>query len=477
MSTAAPGWDRQHPNPPQGGAGEPDTSAYPTQDAWVGRSAVPEPVTGTAPGWYPISGAYPRYGAGRPGQGYPGQGYPGQGYPAQGYPGYPPPAGWPPQGFPGYPPPPRRTRAIWWVGVVVTLLAVVLGAVGLVAVLGATDLPVGLAPATHAATGPTGGATSTQTLSPGTITDRVAPGLVDIDTVLGYRNARAAGTGMVLESGGLVLTNNHVIADATRITATDVGNGRTYAASVVGYDVADDVAVLQLDRADGLTTVSLGDSAAVQVGDPVVAMGNAGGVGGDPVVVTGSVTALDRSITATDADGGRAEQLTGLIQIAAAIEAGDSGGPLVDASGHVIGMNTAAASGLRFQAAGGVGFAIPINAAMTIVHHIQAGEASTDVHIGPTAFLGVQVTIEGGAGGSAAQTVVQAVVPGSPADDAGVSAGDVLTTLDGHALDTATALPELMAQHHPGDVVSLVWVDQGGDRHTAPLTLATGPAA
>ena len=137
------------------------------------------------------------------------------------------------------------------------------------------------------------------TLTTAQIPSKVDPGLVDIVTNLGYQNGQAAGTGMVLTSSGEVLTNNHVIRGATQIKATDVGNGRTYTAKVVGYDETDDVAVLQLQGASGLPTVTP-SSASVGVGDKVVALGNAEGKGGTPSKAVGKVTGLGRTITASD---------------------------------------------------------------------------------------------------------------------------------------------------------------------------------
>ncbi len=152
---------------------------------------------------------------------------------------------------------------------------------------------------------------------------------------------------MVLTPSGVVLTNNHVVQGATRITATDVGNGRIYSASVVGYDRSGDVAVIQLQRASGLQTVPLGDSSTVSVSAKVFALGNAGGGGGTPRVAQGSVTALQRSITASDLGGGNAERLHGLIQTDARVQPGDSGGPLVNDGGQVVGMNAAASFSIR----------------------------------------------------------------------------------------------------------------------------------
>src|SRR5580765_1360966 len=169
----------------------------------------------------------------------------------------------------------------------------------------------------------------------------VTPALVNINTNLKYQGASAAGTGIVLSSDGTVVTNNHVIRGATTIRATDVGNGRTYSATVVGYDVAADLAVLKLNNASGLKTAKLADSSKVRVGDTVVAVGNAGGAGGTPSSATGKVTRLGSTITASDG-GSNSERLTGMIEHDARIQPGDSGGALADSSGRVIGINTAA---------------------------------------------------------------------------------------------------------------------------------------
>ena len=182
---------------------------------------------------------------------------------------------------------------------------------------------------------------ATHPLTAAQIASKVNPGLVDVVTTLGYQNGEAAGTGMVLTSSGEVLTNNHVIDGATSIKATDIGNGRTYTAKVVGYDKTHDVAVLQLEGASGLQTVSL-SSASPRTGQKVTALGNAGGKGGTPSKVTGTITGLNQSITASDESAGDAERLTGMIGHDAAIQPGDSGGPLVDTYGQVIGMDTAA---------------------------------------------------------------------------------------------------------------------------------------
>jgi S1-C subfamily serine protease len=308
---------------------------------------------------------------------------------------------------------------------------------------------------------------------------------------------------MVLTSTGEVLTNNHVIDGATSIKVRDVGNGRTYGAKVVGYDKTHDVAVLQMVNASGLTTVSL-SSSGVQSGQKVVALGNALGKGGTPSVATGKVTATGRTITASDESAANAEQLHGLIQTNAGIQPGDSGGPLVNTAGDVVGMNTAASSNISTTAFGTQSrqpatqaFAIPISHATTIADQIEAGKASSTVHIGATPFLGVEVSsadsagstggtggyggyFGNGSGGSGSSTAsgatVAGVVSGSAVAQAGLTQGDVITSVAGHTITTPTGVSSALAKHHPGDKISIGWTDQTGQSHTATVQLGTGPA-
>jgi S1-C subfamily serine protease len=332
------------------------------------------------------------------------------------------------------------------------------------------------------------------TLTTAQVASKVDPGLVDVVSTLGYQNGEAAGTGQVLTSTGEVLTNNHVIDGATSIKATDVGNGRTYTAKVVGYNKTKDVAVLQLQNASGLQTVSL-SSAGVQAGQKVVAVGNALGKGGTPSVATGKVTATGKTITASDEDAGNAEQLHGLIQTNAGIQPGDSGGPLLNTAGDVVGMNTAASSNISTTAFGSQSqqpatqaFAIPITEATSIASQIEAGQASSTVHIGATAFLGVEVSPESSAGGfggfgngdgssASGGATVAGVVSGSAAAQAGLAEGDVITSVAGHTIASSTDVSSALAAHHPGDKISLSWTDQSGQSQTATVTLGSGPAA
>jgi S1-C subfamily serine protease len=206
----------------------------------------------------------------------------------------------------------------------------------------------------------------------------VAQGVVDVTLRVEALHAEAAGTGMLLDGSGHVLTNNHVIRGGTRIRVTMPGS-RRYRARVLGANADKDVALLQLvGTPPALAPVRLGDSSKASIGDLVTAVGNAGGVGGTPSAAPGIVTALDQSITAQD--GASSEHLKGLIETNAPIRPGDSGGPLLDATDSVIGMDTAAASGLWPRE----GFAIPINRAVAIVQQIMAGHESRYVHIGPS---------------------------------------------------------------------------------------------
>ena len=315
------------------------------------------------------------------------------------------------------------------------------------------------------------------------IAAKVDPALVDIVTTFQYQQAEGAGTGIVLTSNGEILTNNHVINGATSIRVTDIGNGRTYGATVVGYDKTDDVAVLQLTGASGLTTATLGNSSNVKVGDAVTALGNAGGVGGTPSVASGSITALNQAITASDEFDGTSENLTHLLQTDADIQAGDSGGPLVDSKGQVIGLDTAASSGYSLSSVvnSSQGYAIPINQALSIVSQIESGQSSSTVHVGSTAFLGVLISSGNSPYNDFGSTVsgapVSNVVSGGTADQAGITAGAVITSLNGQTVSSSSSLSQLMASERPGQKVQLGWTDANGAAHTATVVLQAGPPA
>jgi S1-C subfamily serine protease len=366
----------------------------------------------------------------------------------------PPVPGWWPQQYYTYepPPPPRRTSHLVAFGVAIVIFVFAASAAA-TAVIATRGL---------------GGSGSTS---------GVQAAIVDIDTSLGG-GAAAAGTGIVLTSSGIVLTNDHVVFGGQAISVRLTSTGRTFPANLIGEDRNHDVAVLQLEGASGLSTAPIGDSTTVHVGDSVTALGNAQGRGGAPAVATGSVTALDQAITASDSTGGSQETLNGMIQTNAPIQPGDSGGPLVNGNGQVIGIDTAASGGRRGPESGGVqAFAIPIDTAMNYAHQIvvqptiQPAGAHLGVCVGdstspPGAVLIARVPC--GAAG---------VEGGSPAASTGLAAGDVITSIGDTSVVSASSLTLALQGDHEGQSVIVVWVDPSGQQHQATVTLAAAPAA
>lgn len=294
----------------------------------------------------------------------------------------------------------------------------------------------------------------------------VKTGVVVVNTRLATGGA-AAGTGIVVASDE-VLTNNHVIRGASAVRVTDPSSGRTFAATVAGYSVTRDIALLDLRNASGLRTAVIGSSGSVAVGDHLTAVGNAGGTG-TLTVKRGAVIALRRSITVSDDEGGTS-RLAGLIETSAPLRPGDSGGPLIRA-GRVIGIDAAASTGFSFQ--GGEGYAIPIDTAVAIARQVDAGKKSSTVHVGATAFLGVRLGSSDFA--QQAGAVVEGVAPGSPAERVGLASGEVITRFGGHRVTSATSLRNLVLRYSPGNAVKLAWVDQYTGSDSAIVRLASGP--
>ncbi len=413
------------------------------------------------------------------------------------YPGYgaggnwsggwpPPPAGygtWGPAPQPAWAPAPptaagrRSSLTILLVSVLIAALVGLLIGGQLVSRTTTATPPLNLFPSQSTAGG-RGGVNSSGTGLPAAqakaIANAIDPAVVDIDARLGYQQAAAAGTGMILTSDGEILTNNHVIDGATSLMATVVG-GKTYNVKVLGTDPTDDVALLKLVGASGLTPIKTGDPTKLTVGQPIVAVGNAGGVGGTPSVATGTVTDLDQSVTASDLDGGDSEQLSGLIQINAPLEPGDSGGPLLTANGLVVGMDTAASTSGSDQSQTSIGFAIPITRALAIAQQIAAGHTSATIQLGLPGFLGVSV-FESNPTATPGADIMQ-LLPGSPAGKAGLVAGDVITSIDGQAVTSSKNLTVVMQHRQPGEKVTVGYTDLSGASQSVSVTLSTGPAA
>ena len=388
-------------------------------------------------------------------------------------------------------PPPGGGRSRRMTAAGLAALVLVSGGIGAGAAAALRDNSSAPGPFVVAPQSPTGGGLQpatppTTSASAASVAAKVIPAVVDINTHLSQGGA-AAGTGMVLSASGEILTNNHVIDDASDIRVQVSGTGPSYSAHVVGYDVTDDVALVQVDGAPPLPTVTTGNSSALNVGDPVIAIGNALGRGGTPAVTQGEVTGLNESLTAGDAVG-PPNSLTGMVSIDAPLQEGDSGGPLVDTNGAVVGMDTAAAGGAR-RAPSSVGFAIPIDRALSVIAEIRAGRGSNTVHVGQRALLGVVVQDTGssagggsgsggpgsgspGSGGPGAP--VSSVQPNGPAAAVGIGSGDVITDLGGTTISQASDLTAALGRYHPGDRVSVSWIDTSGRHHTATAQLVAG---
>jgi S1-C subfamily serine protease len=464
---------------------------------------------GYGQGGYPPPG-YPPPGYGQGGYGQPGygqQGYGQAGYGGYGQPGY---GQYPWSGYGAPPPPPRSGFGKALAYVAVALLAAAAGAGAAVALnytsssspvaspfngSGSQGDPYGNANpfpygSNNGGSGSGGANAGTGSLNASALAAKVDPGIVDVESNLKYSDATAQGTGMVISASGLVLTNNHVIDQATSVSATLVTSGKTYTAKVVGYDSTDDVALLQLEGASGLKTVTLSDSSQAKVGEAVLALGNAGGRGGLPSTAQGTIQALNHSLEASDSGAGTTEKLHGMLETNAPIQEGDSGGPLVNGNGQVVGMDTAAnsSSGFGGYSAATTGFAIPINTAMTIVGQINSGKTSANVHLGLAGFMGVNVAdaaspsecssggdgfggINGNTSPVSSGALICQVYPHSPAASAGLSGGDVITSVNGTTISSADGLTALTAASHPGDHFAINYVDQYGTKHTTTVTL------
>jgi S1-C subfamily serine protease len=441
--------------------------------------APPGAGTGVAPAVTPYPSAYPPH------------------WPPSSYPGYAGGYG-PPGSAPAYPygyqpmPSPRVVRQTLrrrtWIGVVVitaVVAALVGGLVG--AVVGSGNQQ-----------------TIVKTFSPNrsvlaqpgdiqAVLARVEPAVVSIDSQSGSGSSsgggdfvQAAGSGMILTPDGQVLTNNHVVSGAASVTVTLFGQTKALPAHVVGADPSNELALVQIEQASNLPTVTLGDSGQTRVGDSVLAIGNALALAGGPTVTEGIVSAENRALSALS-DSGQTENLTGLLQTDAAINPGNSGGPLVNSEAQVVGMNTAVASSSTGNApTQNIGFAIAVDSVKPQLAGLRQGGGATGGTLpqltptANTAYIGVtvgpvtpalqrqdQLTPSSGA-------LILSVQSGSPAQAAALQANDVIVALNGA---TIRGPDNLTAAIHPlkaGDRVSL-GIYRGSSRRIVGVTLGARP--
>ncbi|KZF10320.1 peptidase S1 [Rhodococcus sp. EPR-157] len=302
---------------------------------------------------------------------------------------------------------------------------------------------------------------------------QVNPTVVTIAAEFGLYGV--AGTGFVVDPGGLVLTNFHVVEEATAVTAVHMGNGLIYDASVLGYDKTRDLAVLQLATASDLQVAAIGSSANLEVGADVTAIGNASG-GGVLVPAPGKIVALDRSVIAQSSVDGSRNELVGMIQIDADVRAGDSGGPLVDAWGNVIGVDAAGLSDEARETQASEAYAIPIDDAIAVVDQVRDGRSEGTVHVGPTPYLGIGVRDVSAfrTAGPTQGAAVASVQYESPAERTGLVQGDVIVSFDGRPVRTSDELSTEMIGRRPGDTVRLEWITEEGVRQQQSVTLEVG---
>ena len=400
-----------------------------------------------------------------------------------------------------------------------TLTALLLAVFGVAVALGGIALlrsttpsnsapPAGKSPSSAAAAKAEG---SDRPLSARAVYDVVSPSVVDITATLGYDDETASGTGFFVDpKDGVVITNNHVIRDATSVTVAIPGTQRSYQARIVGADTSADIAVLRITPLPGAPSAPIGNSSTVSVGSTVVAIGNRAGAGGPPVLAPGVISATGRTIKAADGASGFSETLHNMLQTTAKIQPGDSGGPLADSAGAVIGVDTAAGTG-----GAEAGYAIPINTAMSAERRIVSGRSSPGIVIGVGGFLGVIVPsttapspraqaaqerslgtdpvgsrsqvgclpTEAGAGVPASVApvdsgaLVDGVLCGTAADAAGLAAGDVIIMADGHAVSSPDALTAILNARRPGAEVEVTWVSPADATRTSRVRLDPAPAA
>ncbi|MDA3004108.1 MAG: trypsin-like peptidase domain-containing protein [Actinomycetota bacterium] len=291
------------------------------------------------------------------------------------------------------------------------------------------------------------------------VAERLADSVVTISTTLSDESGggRGVGTGVVLTSDGEILTNAHVIEDASEVVVRFAGETEPRVAKILASDVGNDLALIKVDIS-GLVAATFAKPGSVQIGDAVVAIGYALALDGGPTVTSGIVSALKRTI---ETDSGA---LNSLIQTDAAISSGNSGGPLVNLKGEVVGINTAVARGDSESAANNIGFSISVDEVLIVIEQLRAQASGVERKEG---FLGVGLAAREDGGQGAIITNVQ---PGSPADKAGILIDDVVLAVDGEPIDGQAGLVAAIRDAVPGQTVKIE-IFRDGKRLTFDATL------
>ena len=326
----------------------------------------------------------------------------------------------------------------------------------------------------------TGDVTSVDAAS--AIAEKVMPSVVGISTIsqsqtqtlFGIQNGtvQGIGTGIIVSEDGYILTNSHVVNDGdTEQITVDLYDGTEYAGEVLWNDSTLDLAIVKIDASD-LTAAELGDSDDVSIGNYALAIGNPLGLNYERSVASGIISGLNRTITTQDESSGKTNNMDGLIQTDAAINAGNSGGPLINSSGQVIGINTAKASSSE-----GLGFAIPINTATPIIKQIKEKGSYEQTYIG---IAGVDLStinedyvtdFETDSG-----VYIMQIYTDSPAASAGLKEGDIITEVDGKAVDGMSSLKSRMINYSPGDEIELT-IERDKQSQKVKLTLGSSEDA
>jgi len=355
------------------------------------------------------------------------------------------------------PPPIRVRRGLGALPIIAiaVVAGVVSGALSAVAVSNLMSDPAGLAAAPASDTpdaNPVSDLRIDESSAVISAVDSVTPAVVTIQTTGGLGAASGTGSGFIFDASGFILTNRHVVEDSQELLVM-LNDGRRFAGTVYGIDTLTDLAIVTIEAQD-LPTAPIGVSAGLEPGQLAIAIGNP--LGYENTVTTGVVSGLGRQIQASDAAQTSTEQLNNLIQTDAAINPGNSGGPLVNSAGQVIGINTAVSTDAQ-----GLGFSIPIDVAKPIMRQALNGQELVRPWIGVYYIpvtpviaeeqdLGVEYgALIGTTGGD------EAVFPGSPADVAGLQAGDVIVAINGEQITVDTDLSMLIIPHDPGDTITL----------------------